>query len=248
VFSYLIASTFDSKGNATVYEYAAGDGAGVDPTVPHEANRVAADRTAQRYPKHIRFGNVQPYFPTWPGQGALTPLPADWHSSIVFDYGDHAPDAPTPAPDRPWAMRPDPFSAYRAGFEIRTYRRCARILLFHDFPNEQNVGADCLVRSTDLTYSDQLNPADPRNLIAVRCRLPGLIAVLPAHLGRRAHGRPLVRRERLRTCRHLSGCFSTAASDSRASSCASAFASSREAPTQPIADGFAHDQPKIAAL
>jgi RHS repeat-associated protein len=165
VFSYLIASTFDSKGNATVYEYAAEDGAGVNPAVPHEANRVAADRIAQRYPKRIRFGNVQPYFPAWPTQGALPPQPADWHFSVVFDYGDHAPDAPVPAPDRPWPVRPDPFSAYRAGFEIRTYRRCARVLLFHDFPDEQNVGVDCLVRSSDLTYSDQLNPADPRNPI-----------------------------------------------------------------------------------
>jgi hypothetical protein len=63
IFSYRICRTFDDKGNVTVYEYAAEDGAGVDHSLAHEANRVAAERSAQRYLKAIRYGNVQPYFP-----------------------------------------------------------------------------------------------------------------------------------------------------------------------------------------
>ena len=51
----------------------------------------------------------------------------------------------------------DPFSDYRPGFEVRTYRLCQRVLMFHHFPDEAGVGADCLVRSTDLTYTG----ADP---------------------------------------------------------------------------------------
>ena len=62
-------------------------------------------------------------------------------------------------------MRPDPFSSYRAGFEVRTYRRCRRVLLFHDFPGKPDVGAACLVRSTDFHYSDDSIPLDPRNPI-----------------------------------------------------------------------------------
>ena len=48
--------------------------------------------------------------------------------------------------------RSDPFSTYRPGFEVRTYRRCHRVLMFHHFADEPGVGADCLVSSTDLSY------------------------------------------------------------------------------------------------
>ncbi len=32
--------------------------------------------------------------------------------------------------------------------------------MFHHFPDEPGVGNDCLVASTDFTYSDELNPGD----------------------------------------------------------------------------------------
>ena len=35
--------------------------------------------------------------------------------------------------------------------------------MFHHFPGEPGVGRDCLVRSTDFTYSDEQDPADARN-------------------------------------------------------------------------------------
>jgi hypothetical protein len=165
VFSYLICRTFDDKGNLVLYEYAAEDGAGVNTAQAHETNRTPADRTAQRYLKRIRYAAQQPYFPDWSENGQETQLPTEWHLEVVFDYGDHAPEAPTPMPDRQWSVRPDPFSACRAGFEVRTYRRCARVLSFHHFPNENGVGENCLVRSTDLRYSDQDAPTEPRNPI-----------------------------------------------------------------------------------
>ena len=46
------------------------------------------------------------------------------------------------------------------GFEVRTYRLCQRILQFHHFPGEQDVGADCLVRSFGLAYKDSRGVAD----------------------------------------------------------------------------------------
>ena len=63
-----------------------------------------------------------------------------------------------------WKARVDPFSTYRAGFEVRTYRLCQRVLMFHHFPDELGT-PDYLVRSTDFTYSYEDNPTDARNPI-----------------------------------------------------------------------------------
>jgi hypothetical protein len=48
-------------------------------------------------------------------------------------------------------VRADPFSSYRSGFEIRTYRLLQRVLMFHQF-DELAGGAPCLVRSLDLEH------------------------------------------------------------------------------------------------
>ncbi|TFH46277.1 MAG: toxin, partial [ANME-2 cluster archaeon] len=44
-------------------------------------------------------------------------------------------------------------SAYRAGFEVRTYRLCQRVLMFHHFKDELGT-EDCLVRSTEFAYDE----------------------------------------------------------------------------------------------
>lgn len=165
VFSYLISRTLDDRGNLVLYEYAQEDGSGVDGSQAHEANRTEADRSDQRYIKRIRYAATSPYFCDWSPGGGESPLPTDWHFEVVFDYGDHGLDPPTPRSDRPWPVRPDPFSSYRAGFEVRTYRRCRRVLLFHHFPDEAAVGRDCLVRTTNFRYQDEDSPADPRKPI-----------------------------------------------------------------------------------
>jgi len=104
---------------------------------------------------------------------------ADWMFEVVFDYGegydadvpsnvDHChyleskPDADDrifvqanmtlPTNAQYWPVRQDPFSSYRAGFEVRTYRLCRRVLMFHHFPQELGIN-DYLVRSTEFTYS-----------------------------------------------------------------------------------------------
>ncbi len=165
IFSYLISRTFDDKGNVALYEYVAEDDVGVDRTRANEANRSSAARATQRYLKRVRYGNASPWFADWGSSGSEPALPDNWHFETVFDYGDHTAEAPTPTPDTHWPVRVDPFSSYRAGFEVRTYRRCRRVLQFHHFHSEANVGNDCLVRSTDLHYSDELNPSDPANPI-----------------------------------------------------------------------------------
>ncbi len=85
-----------------------------------------------------------------------------WMFEVVFDYGEHDAAAPKPLGDREWLCRHDPFSTYRAGFEVRTYRLCQRVLMFHHFPGEENVDEDCLVRSTDFVYRDLRGNDDDR--------------------------------------------------------------------------------------
>ena len=40
-------------------------------------------------------------------------------------------------PERMELYRPDPFSSYRSGFEVRTTRLCQRVLMFHHFPERE---------------------------------------------------------------------------------------------------------------
>src|SRR5215217_498880 len=160
IFSWLISESYDDKGNATVYEYAEENDDNVDLSLVSERNRF---RTANRYVKRIRYGNrtshlVQPDL-------SLN----QWLFELVFDYDeDHFEVLPLDAnlPENaqhqfvraaarsgvPWAMRPDPFSAHRSGFEVRTYRRCRRALMFHNF---DELGPEpYLVRSIEFDYAD----------------------------------------------------------------------------------------------
>jgi RHS repeat-associated protein len=148
VFSWLICESYDDRGNAVVYRYTEENGDGVATASAHERNRTSAGRSVNRHLKRITYGNVTPRQP-----GEDLKARTDWLFEVVLDYGEH--NALKPRPHETgvaWLCRDDPFSSYRAGFEIRTYRLCQRILMFHHFPNESNIGADCLVRSTDLAY------------------------------------------------------------------------------------------------
>jgi RHS repeat-associated protein len=161
VFSWLISASYDDKGNAIVYEYAPEDDAGVDPTLASERNRV---RTANRFLKRIKYGNRVPNRDAdWK---ATDPVALkEWMFEAVFDYEEghyqtFSPPGSDPLyvnarlmPSSPWSMRADPFSSYRAGFEVRTCRLCRRVLMFHHFPKELGT-PDYLVRSTDFTYRE----------------------------------------------------------------------------------------------
>lgn len=186
IFSWLISESYDDKGNVMVYRYTAENGDYIDLAQAHERNRTAQARTANRYLKRIVYGNRQPYFSELkagvPWSLPPAPLAADgapnWFFEVVFDYDDGhytetKPDARqrvfaqarlSPTDDVRWPRRLDSFSSYRAGFEIRTYRLCQRVLMFHHFPAELGV-PDCLVRSTEFTYSYEDHPEDARNPI-----------------------------------------------------------------------------------
>ena len=174
IFTWLICETRDDKGNAVLYRYKAEDGQGVNFGKAYERNRGPQNdtrRTANRYLKRIHYGNHAPLLdnaghrPRFLNKAQVDSqiTNAGWMFEMVFDYGEHHGTAPKPNDAGPWAYRLDSFSSYRAGFEVRTTRLCQRVLVFHHFPGEAGVGRDCLVRSTDFTYSDELDPADARN-------------------------------------------------------------------------------------
>jgi YD repeat-containing protein len=157
VFSWLICETRDDKGNVILYDYRREDGADLDLTQAHEAHRGSATderRGANRYIERIRYGNATTLLASGSSLRPATLSQAQiagtrWMFEIAFDYGtadDQHPDVVAP-----WTRRDDPFSTCRAGFEIRTYRLCRRVLMFHRFPDLE-AGARCLVRSLDLSY------------------------------------------------------------------------------------------------
>ena len=155
VFTWLLAMSYDDKGNVIRYRYKAEDEKNVDLDAPNEQGRTAADRSANRYLKRVLYGNtisrlVDPDLDT-----------TSWHFEIVLDYGEHDDAAPAPREVRSWPCRRDPFSSYRSRFEIRTYRLCRRVLVFHHFPGEPGVGRDCLVRSIDLHHDQDQGARAP---------------------------------------------------------------------------------------
>ena len=168
IFSWLICESYDDKCNAVIYEYVPEDSTDVDLSQVNEVNR---SRSANRYLKWIKYGNkisrlVQP---------DLSQM--NWLFEVVFDYEDGHYKALTPDDqgqqfarasrngfrksngtwqdegDRSWSVRPDSFSSYRSGFEVRTYRLCRRVLMFHHFPDELGID-DYLVRSTEFQYNE----------------------------------------------------------------------------------------------
>jgi len=170
IFTWLISETRDDTGNVVLYGYKPEDGAGVDLARSHQRNRGDLNdlrRAANRYLKRIRYGSRQPLLDN-AGQRprfltAAQIQNADWMFEVVFDYGEHQAGTPAPGDAGQWTYRDDPFSIYRAGFEVRTTRLCQRVLMFHHFNGEEGVGNDCLVRSTDFTYSLEQDPASARN-------------------------------------------------------------------------------------
>jgi hypothetical protein len=160
VYSWLICQSYDDKGNVIAYEYKSEDATAVDLTMVNERNRSGAVRSTNRYLKRVLYGNRVPYFPDL-NAATEAPLPSEWCFELVLDYGEH--DLPNPVPQEtaPWNCRLDPFSTYRATFEVRTYRLCRRALMFHHFPADLDVGVNCLVRSTDLSHALPPVP-DPR--------------------------------------------------------------------------------------
>jgi RHS repeat-associated protein len=172
VFTWLIRATYDDKGNAIIFEYAPENDDNVDRGQANERNRVHG---GNRHLKRIKYGNRRPNreASSWRATDP-TQLPDDtWMFEVVLDYDESHYEEVGLDPARPeaeqhrfvrasasaggsWAVRPDPFSSHRAGYEVRTYRRCRRVLMFHHIPDlpTGEKGYDGLVLATELDYAD----------------------------------------------------------------------------------------------
>jgi hypothetical protein len=155
IFSWLVAEQYDTRGNAIIYKYKAEDSIAVDTSQCHERNRTDKSRSSNRYLKTIHYGNKTPNrdLKTWEAFSAFSLAESQWMFTIAFDYGDFDKQFPKINDNGPWLSRKDPFSSCRSGFEIRTYRFCRRILMFHHFPFELS-RKDCVVTSTNFTYNE----------------------------------------------------------------------------------------------
>src|SRR5207249_334279 len=131
----------DELGNGIRYEYKAEDRAGLDDSHPYEQTRSqVGQRCTYVYPKRVWYGNTTPF------------SSYDWLFEAVFDYGEHDLANPTPDESQSWPIRSDIFSTFRPGFDVRCYRRCQRVLVFHLF---SELGSDpTFVRSLAFTYDE----------------------------------------------------------------------------------------------
>jgi RHS repeat-associated protein len=176
VFGWLICQSYDDKGSAIVYEYQREDSQrifedqhGQFVALARERNRDDTSRKANHYLKRIKYGNRTPNrnTGTWQATDPAQFPNENWMFEVVFDYGEghYAEDAPDaqgrifartqidPPAGSHWPVRQDPFSTYRAGFEVRAYRLCRRVLMFHHFSEELGMD-DYLVRSTEFEYKE----------------------------------------------------------------------------------------------
>jgi len=154
VFSWLIEKSWDAKGNLIQFSYKQENSENVANSC-YERHRLRhyglapqSPRVVNTYLKQISYGNTEMYNPDENNR-------VDFHFHTIFDYGEHTNNELEE--NETWAARPDPFSNYKAGFEIRTYRLCQRILMFHNFEEFALSGgstAIALVRSTDLEYTN----------------------------------------------------------------------------------------------
>ncbi|MFI7575646.1 SpvB/TcaC N-terminal domain-containing protein [Micromonospora sp. NPDC049497] len=134
---WCLERTEHELGHVTVYDYKAEDEAGVDLRSPVERMRTrAGHRCTQLYLKRVRYGNAEPL------------SDSAFRFEVVLDYGEHPDD--TPVESAPWAVRDDPSSSFRTGFDVRTRRRCQRVLMFHAIP--ELADRPVLVSSTALSY------------------------------------------------------------------------------------------------
>ncbi|MEM7360728.1 MAG: SpvB/TcaC N-terminal domain-containing protein [Pseudomonadota bacterium] len=155
IYQWFIDFSYDDKGDFTCFKYSKEDGDNLSDMKLSEQHRNGHGY-AQTYLKKVLYGIKSSWIKHGLTQDQLfghTFSDDDFHFQTILDYGDHPGDIPESMPTEPgWVAREDPFSDYKSGFEVRTYRQCKRVLLFHDFPEHFNHGPE-LIRSLDFEYN-----------------------------------------------------------------------------------------------
>jgi RHS repeat-associated protein len=152
IFKWFFEFSYDDKGNCFQFEYKREDKVNV-PDELHEKNRLNDFSVfTNTYLKRIKYCNKVHFnrsgidLVNW--ENFLSNI--QYLLELVLDYGEHDINNPQPNDDKGWPCRTDAFSEYRSGFEIRTYRLCRRILMFHKF---SELGTTpCLVSSINIEY------------------------------------------------------------------------------------------------
>ena len=183
VFSWLISRTQDDKGNVVVYGYAAENSDNVDLTQANERNRSWPNaRSANRYLSSVKYGNTRSLLDPSPAAASRPRQPSRLgclKSCLIMARDISLPPrrmrrAAYSPPRRyrraaKWPVRQDPFSHYRACFDVRTYRLCRRVLMLHHFEkrtrNAGLLGAHDRVR---LPRKSDRNSDDRRDPVRVR--------------------------------------------------------------------------------
>ncbi|MGK7884991.1 MAG: SpvB/TcaC N-terminal domain-containing protein, partial [Crocosphaera sp.] len=161
IFEWLLEENYNPTGDHQLFFYKEENDQNVPPDAVYEKDRVV---TANKYIQFIRYGYKDPVDGSMllrerDHQAIQDANKGDWHFEIVFDYGEYDIDAVIAGknltPYRTtgnWHYRPDPFSMYRATFEIRTMRRCFHTLCFHRFPEELGTTEPVLVKASRYAY------------------------------------------------------------------------------------------------
>ncbi|WP_051397877.1 SpvB/TcaC N-terminal domain-containing protein [Runella limosa] len=150
VFQWLPEFAYDDKGSWVWYEYKEEDLVNVANEVNEKNRFEGIAKFTNRHLKRVKYGNtVAKYVEDSPYKPAL-PVGESYFFDLVFDYGEHNETFPKVEGSEKWGARNDAFSSYRSGFELRTYRLCKRVLMFHHFSELGN--EPTLVRSLDLEY------------------------------------------------------------------------------------------------
>ncbi|MEK7153314.1 MAG: SpvB/TcaC N-terminal domain-containing protein [Patescibacteria group bacterium] len=147
VYEWLPEFVFDDMGNCSHYIYKPEDDTGFTVALPHNANRHKSGLLTytNRYLTNIFYGNKTPY-KTF---GDAFPAQSAYMFETAFDYGEYDVNAPYEKVND-WGYRPDAFSDYKPGFEVRTTRLCRRVLSLHHF--DELPGGSTLVRSLNLQH------------------------------------------------------------------------------------------------
>ena len=130
IYEWLPEFVFDDKGNCSHFIYKKENKIGFDESLLHNRNRLSGVNLTYTnlYIDKVLYGNKTPYRQF----GDSFPVETDYMFQTVFDYGSLLINDSFETINN-WDYRPDAFSDYKAGFEIRTTRLCMRVLLFHVF-------------------------------------------------------------------------------------------------------------------
>jgi hypothetical protein len=129
---WLLEESVAPDGEHILYEYLAEDDEGLS------AADTLRDCTRRRYLWRVRYGNT--HADPFPFLLRSEAVSNTWHFDLIFDYDQRDTgygETPTYAASHPWSKRPDPYSSFAYGFELRTLRLCRQVLMFHTFAPTQ---------------------------------------------------------------------------------------------------------------